>query len=122
MASIFEGAFAVPILTVLGGALDYAKNIGSGNAILASANRKNQGAQLSAQQLRVNAGQQEAASQRTAQEQQRIGELGQSRIVALAAASGGSSTDPTVMGLRARLQAEEAYRMASALYQGSERS
>ena len=112
--------YAIPLMTMVSGALEYAKNTGAGNAMVQAAARKQQGSQIAAGQLRINAGQQEAASQQGAQDIARQGELGQSRILALAASQGADTRDPTIMGLRARLMSEQAYRMQTAIYQGNE--
>lgn len=114
------GAFALPQMTVLSGLLDYASKSSATRAMVLSAQRKKLGADYAAAQLDVNAGQQEAASQVGATEQQRQGELGLSRIQALAAMQGGSTNDPTVVGIRGRMMAEAAYRSSLELYKGAE--
>lgn len=79
-------------------------------------------AEYRAAQLRVNAGQAQAGAQReaiTADEQaKRIA----SRALAVAAASGGGASDPTVVNIIAGIAGEGAYRKALALYQGDERA
>ena len=118
---MFESMAMTPaLLTVLGGAFDYASKTGVGQAMVQSAARKKAGADFAAAQLEQNAGQQEAASQRAAQDVSLQNQIGQSRLIALAAAQGGATTDPTVMLLRSRMAAEGAYRASQALYQGSE--
>ena len=113
-------AFIPAMMTVAQGAMSYAAQNASGNAMLLAAQRKKAGADYAANQMEVNAGQQEAASQRGAAEAQRQGQLGLSRIQALAAFQGGSTTDPTVMNIKAKLNAEAGYRAALQLYQGDE--
>jgi hypothetical protein len=91
-------------------------------AARANAARRAQEASFEAQQLRVNAGQDEAAGQIAAREQQRQARLVQSRAIAVAAAGGGSVADPTVVNLLARNAGEGVYRAGLALYQGNERA
>lgn len=79
-------------------------------------------AQYEADQLRINAGQSIASAQRAAQEQRRQGELIQSRAIALAAAGGGSVTDPGLVHLLAGNAGETAYRSAVALYEGEDKA
>lgn len=110
----------IPLMTVLTGAMDYAAKGAAANGMMAAAQRKQMGANFSADQLEVNAGQQVAASQRAAAEKTRMGELGLSRIQALAAVQGGATTDPTVMRIKASIMAEGAYRAAQETYQGAE--
>lgn len=74
--------------------------------------------QFQAAQLRINAGQQMASSQRQAFDVQRESDYIASRALAVAAASGGGASDPTVVNLMARNAAEMAYRKSVALYQG----
>lgn len=75
-----------------------------------------------AEQLDINAGQQVAAAQRSAMEHQREGRLAQSRALAVAAASGGGASDPTVINIISQLAGETAYRGMVDLYQGQEES
>jgi hypothetical protein len=110
----------LPLMTVFTGAMDYAAKGSAADAVSLGAARRKQGADFSADQLDVNAGQQIAASQRTAADKTRLSDLGLSRVQALAASQGGSTTDPTVMGIKAQIMAEGAYRAAMDVYQGSE--
>ncbi len=71
-----------------------------------------------AAQLRINAGQAEAASQYKMLELRRQGDLAQSRSIALLAASGASATDPTVITMLARLKGVEDQNVGMAKYQG----
>ena len=76
--------------------------------------------QFEAEQLRINAGQQIAAGQQAAFEQERQARLVASRQVALAAASGAGASDSTVVSMIARTAKEGSYRAAVALYQGQD--
>lgn len=80
------------------------------------------GNDFQADQLRQNAGQVQASSQRTAFEQDRQTQLVNSAALASAAASGGGASDPTVVNIMARTAGEGAYRKAVALYQGDDRA
>lgn len=77
-------------------------------------------AQFAAEQMRTNAGQQQAASQRAAYDIAREAEYTASRALAVAAASGGGASDPTVLNIIARNAQEMAYRRQMALYEGDE--
>lgn len=79
-------------------------------------------AQFEAEQLEQKAGQSIAVSQRVAREEVRKAELAQSRALALAAASGGGASDPTVVNIIAGLAGEGAYRQMVALYEGEDRA
>lgn len=77
-------------------------------------------AQFQAEQLRQNAGTDVAAAQRSAVDIQRQSDYVASHALAVAAASGGGASDPTVINLIARTAGETAYRKSVALYQGAE--
>lgn len=92
------------------------------NAELARGTAARQGSVLEALQLEQAAGQERASSQRGAIEQRRQARIAQSRAVALAAASGGSSTDATVVNILGDIGAEGEYRALTELFEGSERA
>jgi hypothetical protein len=77
---------------------------------------------LEAKMLRRSATEQAAAGQRAAADERRRGELINSRAIALAAASGGSLTDPTIVNILASNAGETAYRSAVAIYGGLSRA
>lgn len=79
------------------------------------------GAYTSAQ-LRINAGQATAASQRDMATEQFNSKVIQSRALALSAASGGSATDPTVLAIMGGLADRGDYATKMAQYNGSERA
>ena len=79
-------------------------------------------ADFQAEQLRQNAGQAQASAQRTAYDASRQTDYANSRALAVAAASGGGASDPTVVNLIARNAGEGAYRQAVALYGGDEKA
>lgn len=106
-------------------ALSVVSAVGKSDAGSASASvgaQQQAAAQYEADQLRVNAGQSIASAQRAAQEQRRQGEIIQSRAIALAAAGGGSTTDPGIVHLLAGNAGETAYRSAVALYEGEDKA
>lgn len=76
------------------------------------------GASSDARQLRTQAGQTRATSQRAANEERRRGRLLESRARALAAKSGAGVTDPTVIKLMDELSAEGEYRALTRMYEG----
>lgn len=61
-----------------------------------------------------------AASQRTALEERRRADLVASRALAVAAASGGGTTDPTIVRIISNVKGEGAYRASVALYEGEQ--
>lgn len=81
-----------------------------------------QAAQYKAAQLRINAGQDQASAQRSAQDADKQSQIVASRALAVAAASGGGASDPGVVTIMARNAAEGAYRQQVALYQGDEKA
>jgi hypothetical protein len=92
-----------------------------GGSVVAGFDARQQ-AQFQADQLRANAGQAQAAAQRSAAETDRQTQLILSRALAVAAAGGGGASDPTVVNLIAQDAAEGAYRKSVALYQGDDRA
>lgn len=79
-------------------------------------------AEAQALELEYGAGQKKAESQRTALEVERQGKLEASRALAVAAASGGGASDPTIINLMAQLAGETNYRKMVALYEGEAES
>lgn len=75
-------------------------------------------AQLESKLALQRANEEKASSQREAMEIDRQGRLAISRALAVAAASGGGASDPTVMGIMADLAGETQYRKMIALYGG----
>jgi len=71
---------------------------------------------VTAAELKRRADARRAAGHREAAEEQRNAELAYSRALAVAAASGGGVSDPTVVKILADLQAEGDYRVLSRLY------
>jgi hypothetical protein len=75
-------------------------------------------AQYQAGQMRVNAIDAQATAQMNAHNIQQQQDYVTSRALAVAAASGGGASDPTVINLIARTAGEGAYRKSVALYEG----
>lgn len=94
----------------------------AGDAAMEAGRRKQMGLESQAAQLEVNAGQQVAVAQRAAEDDQRMARLAGSRALALAAASGGGASDPTIMNLMAKLAGEGTYRAMANLYSGKEKA
>lgn len=91
----------------------------AGSAAAAAGEAQRNELQFEAAQLEQQAGQVEAAAQRTALERDRQTALVNSRALAIAASTGGAS-DPTVINLIARNAAEGSYQHAVAIYNGAE--
>lgn len=77
-----------------------------------------QRAEYVAHQQEQMAGQERAASQRAAMEQQRQKRVAQSRAQAVAASSGGGALDPTVLDIMGGLEDQGNYNALVALYEG----
>lgn len=84
--------------------------------------RKQVASQFEAEQLEQQAGQVIAASQRDSQDERRKTNLLASRALALAAASGGGASDPTIVRIISGLKGEGSLRSATALYRGEEQA
>jgi hypothetical protein len=87
-----------------------------------AAARKKAAAELEANVLETQAGQQIAAAQRDVLDVKRVGQLAASRAQALAAFSGGGATAPTVLKVIGNLAKESAYNGARALFAGEEKA
>lgn len=106
------------ILSAIGGNLQTGAGFAEGIAHLMWGIQKQQAAQFQADQLKDNANAAEAAAQRDAAEAARQAQLVMSRSLAVAAASGGGASDPTIVSIIARQAEQGAYNQAAALYQG----
>lgn len=101
------------ILSVVSTVASAAGSIMSGNAARGEAN-------FEAAQMKQNAGQEQAVSQRKAVDARRQAGLANSAVTARAAASGAGATDPTVINIEGDNAAVGEYNALSALYQGNE--
>jgi len=81
-----------------------------------------QAAEFEAAQLEQNAGQAQAAAQREALIERQRTALLVSRGIAVAAAGGGATTDPTVSNILEEIAAAGEYRAGVAIYQGEEKA
>lgn len=90
----------------------------SGKAARTAGDIARQNAEFEALQAEELAGQAVATSQRAAEEERRQARLAASRSLAVAAASGGGVSDPTVVNLIASAHGEGAYRAGVAMYEG----
>lgn len=115
-------AVAAVAVGVVGLALQAYSAINANQDAKKIAAKKRQLAEFDAEQLEGQAGQELAASQRVALTEERQSKLVQSRALALAAASGGSASDPTVLRIVSGIASEGAYRQNLALYQGEEKA
>jgi hypothetical protein len=94
--------------------------IAAGRAASVAGKAAEQGKEFEAVQMEQQAGQEMAAAQRSAQEEQRKARLVASRALAVASAGGGGASDPTVVRILADIDGEGAYRSAMELYRGEE--
>lgn len=116
------GSWLPAAASVMGSVTGAMGNSAAGEAAVRAGEAKRQAAQFEAEQLRVNAGQSVAAAQRVALETERQAALVESRGRAVAAASGGGASDPTVVHLLSRVASEGAYRAAVARYEGDSKA
>ena len=86
-----------------------------GFGTILSGQSANTSAQYAAGQMDYQAGQVQAASQRSAADQRRVATLANSRLQALA---GGSGADPTVVRLASEIAGRGEYNALAAIYQG----
>lgn len=107
-------AQAIPLALMAGSTLLHA------GGTIAGANAQAGQLRSEASQFDALAGQDRASSQRTGAEQRRQARLLQSRALAVAAASGGGASDPTVINILSRLEGEGEYRALTALYEAEE--
>lgn len=107
---------------VVGNALTAMGGFQRAGNYLTVAQRNQSAAEWEAKQLEVQAGQQVASAQRQAMTEDLQGRLMASRALAVAAASGGGASDPTVMNLIARMAGEANYRRMTAMYEGEDRA
>ena len=114
--------FLPAALTIAGSLNSFMGNNASASAAADSGRRVQAGSLFQATQLDQQAGQSIASSQIAALDQARQGRLLASRALAVAAASGGGATDPTITRLISNIAGESAYRSATALYQGEDRA
>jgi hypothetical protein len=103
-----------------GNTLDFGSQVFGAISHLSYARQIQQAGAYQAEQLRVNAGQAQAAAQKDAEDVQRRTDLVTSRALAVAAAGGGGASDPSVVNTIAGIAQEGAYRKAVALYRGDE--
>lgn len=113
----------VPMAMSMAGTLF--QSMGAGGGMTASreaALRRQQQLEFEAKQLEINAGQERAAGQRVALDRDREARLVQSRALAVAGASGGGVSDPTIVNLIGKIAGEGAYRRGLAIYESEERA
>src|SRR5690606_1168127 len=96
--------------------------LAEGDALEASGRAAEQAAIFEARQMRTQAGQEQAVSQRAAEERMREAGLLMSRAQAVAAASGGGALDPTVLRIIGGLAAEGELAAATEQYNDDERA
>lgn len=92
------------------------------DAAIVMGQRQRVAQQFKAEQLRSQALQSAAVAQRAGDTEERQARLLQSRALAVAAASGGGASDPTVQNLIAGIAGEGSYRRAIRLYEGEDRA
>lgn len=107
---------------IIGSVVSAGGSLLGGSQDNAAAQAQAQAQEIQAQQLAQNAGQERAAAQQNAIEERRKARLARSRNEAVAAASGGSASDPTVLAINEGLAGQGEYNALTALYQGEARA
>lgn len=113
---------AAPYIAAAGTVVSAYQQEQQGILAAAQANMRAQQMEVQAEQLNKNAKAAEAASQREAIRAKRESSYLASRNKALAAAGGGSASDPTVVNLIDQIESEGEYNALTALYNGSARA
>lgn len=90
-----------------------------GGSELAYGRQVAESAGATADQIRQGGGEAFAEAQRAAIGEEERAKLVASRALAVAAASGGGASDPTVVNMIAKIASEGAYRKSAALYRGA---
>jgi hypothetical protein len=116
---VFSPQYLPALATAFSSGLKASGLFGQGRAVTEAASRRQQAAEFEAAQLRINAGQAKAASQRDAYFK---GLEGQRLLSAIQARAGASGTDPTVLNIMAGAMAQKSYNMQAALYGGEEKA
>jgi hypothetical protein len=93
--------------------------VSAAGTLLGGASEKG-AAKSQALQLEQQAGQDRASAQRAAIDQRRSARYMQSRVQALAAASGGGASDPTIINLQNNIDAAGEYSALTAMYEGED--
>lgn len=122
MAGILDFLTDASVLNTIGTGVEIGAKIFGARQQMASADEQREAAGFSAEQMRQQAGQFEATSQRDAFFEDRTSKILQSNALAAAAASGGGASDPTVVNIIAGIAQEGGYRKAVSLYQGADRA
>ncbi len=114
------GAFAAAGAIVVGTVLSYSAQQQAADAMDAQGKAQQQAANYKAQAMQIQAGQERAASQRQAINQRRTEQLAISRGTALAAASGGGATDPSIITTQGQIVREGELNALTDLYHGEQ--
>ena len=115
------GPAVIPIIIGVGTVLQFAGQMQQAKAVKQDGLNTVAMMNYKAAQQEQAAGQEIAAAQRAKNDELRRATLLASRGLAVAGASGGGASDPTVQGLIADIEGEGAYRGALDIYQGAER-
>lgn len=117
--SIFGGNFLPAIAIAFSSGLKAVGSVQTGNAMVTSAQRRQQAAHFEAEQMRVNAGQAIAESHRTAHFE---GQKATLLASAARARMGSGASDPTSINILAEIMSRRAYNMQAALYSGQDKA
>lgn len=116
---IFSPQYLPAVALAFGSGLKAQGTLGMGKAAVEAASRKQQAADFEAAQLRINAGQAIAASQREAYFK---GLEGKRLMSAIQARAGAGGSDPTVLNIMAGAMIQASYNKDMALYGGQDKA
>lgn len=119
VGGIFNTQYLPAMAIAFSSGLKAMGTIGQGNALVTAAQRRQQAANFEAEQLRVNAGQAIAASQRDAFFEGQKADLMAS---AIRARLGAGASDPTGLSILSQVMSRRAYNVQAALYGGRDKA
>jgi hypothetical protein len=119
---LFDAGMGAVLSSIFSTVAKAGGQIAAGEANVVAAQRNQQAAQFQSAQLRQNAGQEVAAGQIAGENQDLNTDYVVSRALALAAASGGGASDPTIVNNIAKIRGEGRYRADVARYEGESKS
>ena len=109
MSELVSNLFSPALMTIIGSGMGAAARETNNSMQIAGLENRARIAGFEADQMDINAKQQVAAGTQAVAQIAYKAHLEESSLIAKAAASGGAATDPTVLMLRARLKAADAF-------------
>lgn len=110
-----------PVIGIIGSVVSFMGTLASANAMKQQAEAERQAAEYKAKMEEQQAQEERAVAQRKALGERRSEDIQQSRLQALAAASGGGADDASVVKLGSDLAAQGEYNALARMYTGASR-